>query len=248
MAHDYETHVAEARQATMTGWDFSWLTGRAAGEGPSWDYGRRARDLLPRARRLLDVDTGGGEFLASLAPLPPGAVATENWEPNLPVARRRLSPLGVEVHRTSGRNLPCGPFDLILNRHGLLDAAALRAALAPGGRLLTQQVGSRNQLELNEAVGIPAPADPDGWTLDVAVRALEGAGLRVTTAREEVSPYTFHDIGAVVFQLCAIPWQFPGFTPSGHEPALRRIDRHIENAGGFTAHDHRFLIEARAQG
>ncbi|MER6312441.1 SAM-dependent methyltransferase [Streptomyces sp. NPDC001581] len=247
MAHDYETHVAEAQRAALTGWDFSWLTGRAAGEGPSWDYAERARALLPRARRLLDIDTGGGEFLASLAPLPPGAVATENWQPNLPLARQRLSPLGVEVHRTSGLNLPPGPFDLILNRHGLLDAAGIRAALAPGGRLLTQQVGSRNQLALNEAAGIPAPADPEGWTLDLAVRTLEAAGLRVTTAREEMSPYTFRDIGAVIFQLRAIPWQFPGFTPSAHEPALRRLDRHIRRTGGFTAHDHRFLIEARAR-
>ncbi|WP_416371136.1 PASTA domain-containing protein [Streptomyces sp. MB09-01] len=107
-------------------------------------------------------------------------------------------------------------------------------------------MGSRNQPELNEAVGIPSPADPDGWTLDVAVEALEGAGLRVTTAREETSPYTFHDVGAVIFQLRAIPWQFPGFDPSAHEPALRRLDRRIKSTGGFTAHDHRFLIEARA--
>ncbi|MFJ3728309.1 class I SAM-dependent methyltransferase [Streptomyces sp. NPDC090045] len=246
MAHDYETRVEEALRAGLTGWDFSWLKGRVDGEGPSWDYERLARARLSHARSLLDIDTGGGEFLASLAPLPPACAATENWAPNLPLARQRLSPLGVEVHRASGLDLPSGPFDLILNRHGLLDAVGIRAALAPGGRLLTQQVGSRNQLELNEAVCIPSPADPDGWTLDVAVRALEGAGLRVTTAREEMGSYTFRDIGAVVFQLRAIPWQFPGFEPSAHEPALRRLDRHIGSAGGFTVHDHRFLIEARA--
>ncbi|MCX5015704.1 hypothetical protein OG765_32815 [Streptomyces sp. NBC_00555] len=179
-ADDYETYVAEAQQATMKGWDFSWLNGRADGGGPSWRS-----------------------------------------------------------------NLPPGPFDLVLNRHGVLDAARIRTALAPGGRLLTQQVGSR-KLELNETLGVPAPADPDSWTLDVAVRALEDAGLRVATAREEMSPYTFHDIGAVIFQLRAIPWQFPGFELSEHESALRRLDRRIRIAGGFTVHDHRFLIEAQA--
>ncbi|UUU43564.1 class I SAM-dependent methyltransferase [Streptomyces sp. NBC_00162] len=245
-ADDYETYVAEAQQATMKGWDFSWLNGRADGGGPSWDYEQRARVLLSRARSLLDIDTGGGEFLAALTLLPPRSVATEYWVPNLRLARQRLSPLGVEVHQASGSNLPPGPFDLVLNRHGVLDAAGIRTALAPGGRLLTQQVGSRNQLELNEPLGIPAPADPDSWTLDVAVRALEGAGLRVATAREEMSPYTFHDIGAVIFQLRAIPWQFPGFEPSEHESALRRLDRRIRIAGGFTVRDHRFLIEAQA--
>ncbi|WP_327250918.1 class I SAM-dependent methyltransferase [Streptomyces sp. NBC_01244] len=243
-ANGYEKRIAEAQQATMSGWDFSWLKGRADGEGPSWDYGQLARGLLPRARSLLDIDTGGGELLASLSPLPPQSVATENWAPNFRLARQRLAPLGVEVHRTSGSNLPPGPFDLILNRHGSLDAAGIRTALAPGGRLLTQQVGSRNQLELNEALGIPSPIDPDGWTLGVAVRALEDAGLHVTAAREEMSPYTFYDIGSLVFQVRAIPWQFPGFVPAEHEPALRRLDRHLGITGGFTVHDHRFLIEA----
>ncbi len=245
-ADDYETLVAEARQATMTGWDFGWLKGRAGGKGPSWDYGQRARVLLQRARSLLDVDTGGGEFLASLAPLPPRSAATENWSPNVRPARKRLDPLGVEVHHASGSRLPPGPFDLVLNRHGALDAASIRTALAPRGRLLTQQVGSRNQLGLNEVLGIPSPATSDSWTLDVAIEALEGAGLQVTVALEEMSPYTFHDIGAVVFQLRAIPWQFPGFELSEHEPGLRRLDQRIRIAGGFTVHDHRFLIEARA--
>ncbi|MFE9561654.1 class I SAM-dependent methyltransferase [Streptomyces sp. NPDC006487] len=243
-ADGYEKRIAEAQQATMSGWDFGWLKGRADGEGPSWDYGELARALLPRARSLLDIDTGGGELLASFSPLPPQSTATENWAPNFRLARQRLAPLGVEVHRTSGSNLPPGPFDLILNRHGSLDAASIRTALAPGGRLLTQQVGSRNQLELNEALGIPSPAAPDDWTLGVAVRALEAAGLHVITAREEMSPYTFYDIGALVFQVRAIPWQFPGFSPLEHEPALRRLDRHLGITGGFTVHDHRFLIEA----
>ncbi|MFF1413746.1 class I SAM-dependent methyltransferase [Streptomyces sp. NPDC058289] len=244
-ANGYEKRIEEALQATMSGWDFGWLNGRAAGEGTSWDYEQQARALFPHARSLLDIDTGGGELLASLAPLPPQCAATENWAPNLPLARQRLAPLGVEVHQASGSNLPPGPFDVILNRHGSLDATSICTALAPGGRFLTQQVGSRNQLELNEALGIPAPGNLGTWTLDVAVRALEGAGLHVTTAREEMIPYTFHDIGAVVFQVRAIPWQFPGFEPSEHEPALRRLDRHLSATGGLTVHDHRFLVEAQ---
>ncbi|MER6257905.1 hypothetical protein ABT224_41975 [Streptomyces sp. NPDC001584] len=138
-ANDYEKHVAEARQATMSGWDFSWLQGRVEGEGPSWDYEQLARVLLPRSRSLLDIDTGGGELLASLAPLPPRSVATENWVPNVPLARQRLSPLGVEVHQASGSNLPSGPFELILNRHGALD----RQASAPRSHRVADSSPSR---------------------------------------------------------------------------------------------------------
>jgi hypothetical protein len=70
---------------------------------------------------LLDIDTGGGEVLASLQPLPATTVATEGWEPNLPVARDRLAPFGVDVRRHDGTDpLPArdGEFDLVLNRDG----------------------------------------------------------------------------------------------------------------------------------
>jgi hypothetical protein len=54
---------------------------------------------------LLDLDTGGGELLAASAPLPRRTIATEGWAPNVPVARDRLSPLGVEV-RFAPRSTP----------------------------------------------------------------------------------------------------------------------------------------------
>ncbi|MFG2988273.1 hypothetical protein ACGFZK_03000 [Streptomyces sp. NPDC048257] len=100
-------------------------------------------------------------------------------------------------------------------------------------------MGSRNQLQLNETLGIPSPVDPDRWTLGVAAQAPEEVGLRVTTAREETIPCTFHDIGAVIFQVPAVPRQFPEFEPSAQEAELRRLDQHIGNAGGFTVFDRR---------
>jgi len=47
------------------------------------------RERLPDVTPLLDMATGGGEFLSSLVPLPPRTVATEGYPPNLEVARRR---------------------------------------------------------------------------------------------------------------------------------------------------------------
>jgi len=45
----YEDLVAEAATVDVSGWDFSWLTGRATEERPPWGYAR----LL--ASRLRDV-------------------------------------------------------------------------------------------------------------------------------------------------------------------------------------------------
>jgi SAM-dependent methyltransferase len=243
----YEQLVAEALAAPFEGWDFSWLADRTTNEDLSWSYPALARAAVAGATRLVDIDTGGGEQLAGLAPLPPYTVALEGWEPNLAVARRRLEPLGVDVRQTTeDGHLPVadGDFDLVLNRHGRLDAAETWRALSPGGVFLTQQVGSRNGIEINTALGAPPSVDPDSETAELAVDALRQQGFQVDDAREEMPAYVFHDVGAVVYQLRAVPWTIPDFDVRTYDAPLRRLDANIRETGGFVTHDHRYLIRA----
>ncbi|TDC76560.1 class I SAM-dependent methyltransferase [Streptomyces hainanensis] len=142
--------------------------------------GTRSHPELARARvaaadRLLDVDTGGGELLASLGPLPRHSWATEGWPPNVAVARERLEPLGVTVLPTPGSEalpLPDASVDVVLNRHGRLAAREVARVLRPGGVLLTQQVGSDDRAELNAALGAPPARPPGSWDLGTAGAAL----------------------------------------------------------------------------
>jgi len=78
------------------------VSGQVSGQ-PSWSYDELARAALADATRVLDLDTGGGEHLASLTPLPKATIATEGYQPNLPVARERLAPLGVDVRQHVGK-------------------------------------------------------------------------------------------------------------------------------------------------
>ena len=99
---EFERLVQEAWEAPFSGWDFSWLNGRYHEDPPSWNY----RDVVLRhlargVRSLLDMGTGGGEFLSGLAPLPEDTCATEAYAPNVPIARARLEPLGVQVAQIS---------------------------------------------------------------------------------------------------------------------------------------------------
>ncbi|MFF5083687.1 hypothetical protein ACFY36_42120 [Actinoplanes sp. NPDC000266] len=73
---EFERLVAEAAGVPLKGWDFGWVAGRVAGSDPSWSYPSLAGELVRGSTRLLDVDTGGGELLSSLGPLPAGTVAT----------------------------------------------------------------------------------------------------------------------------------------------------------------------------
>ncbi|MEU4324075.1 class I SAM-dependent methyltransferase [Nonomuraea dietziae] len=162
----------------MRGWDLSWLRDRTSGGSPSWRYTERASALLSAAPRLLDLDTGGGEVLASLAPLPRHTVAMEAWQPNIPIAAERLRPLNATVLGGTADAIPVSEatFDLVLNRHGALNAAEVARVLTPGGRLLTQQVGTRNDVELNVALArLPRPRG-----MDAGRRSRSPSPLRVS--------------------------------------------------------------------
>jgi hypothetical protein len=237
----FDDTVGVATGTRATGWEFAWLDGRAVGSEPSWSYPVRARTLLRRAHALLDLDTGSGELLAELAPLPPHTVAVESWARNTPVARDRLAPFGVPVLT----ELPGGEeeFDVVLSRHGRLPAADIARLLRTDGRLLSQQVGSDDLAGLNRALGA-GPARSGVWNAGVAVAALTAAGLEVTDVREERPEITFHDVGQVVRRLRDLPWQIRDFTPERYADALSRLDSFIRLHGGFTVTAHRFLVEA----
>jgi hypothetical protein len=116
----FDETVRAAHETPVEGWDFGVFAGRYEEDDPPWDYRRLVRAHLDGAGSLLDLGTGGGELLAELAPLPEHTVATEGHPPNVPIARRRLGPLGVEVVEVEegGRlPLPDAAFDLVIDRH-----------------------------------------------------------------------------------------------------------------------------------
>ena len=58
---------AEEAVAHIHGWDFSHIEGRYSCEDDlPWDYRAIVRSFLRPDARLLDYDTGGGEFLLKL--------------------------------------------------------------------------------------------------------------------------------------------------------------------------------------
>jgi len=236
--------IAEAAAVPLSGWDFSRLVGRVVSDPLPWDYAALAGSAARRAERVLDIDTGGGEVLATLG-VSRGSVALEPYPPNVPVARERLRPYGIEVRARTGRRLPCdsADFDLVLNRHGALDAAEIARVLRPGGTLWTQQVGADNDAEFNAAFG----AGPVGGGPPSAAPAavlLREAGLDVLRADDAWPKTRFLDVGAVVLQLRTVSWQVPDFDVVRHRPQLLEIDRIIRSDGAFTVTDHRVLLHA----
>jgi ubiquinone/menaquinone biosynthesis C-methylase UbiE len=244
----------------FTGWDMSYLAGRRIMIRPSetWDYSATVIAALGTSHAMLDMDTGGGEFLASLPSRPPLTCATEGYTPNVEVARRRLEPLGVQVYDVAGdAHLPFadGRFDLVTNRHGAYDPREIWRILESGGLFITQQVGSQTNRRLHELLGHTAePAAPNAgqgrsetWNLAVAVRELKDAGLYILEQREEFPITRYFDVGAIIYYLKAIPWEIPDFSVDAYFPRLLAIHELIRADGYVDIPFHQFFIRARKE-
>ncbi len=232
----------------MKGWDFSTVGSRMVTQPLGWSYHSIVLSLLPKVKSLFDMGTGGGEFLSTL-PLPRDTVASENYGPNVPIAKNRLEPLGVEVitfEEDSYVPLPDTRFDLVTNRHESYDASEIRRLLRRGGVFLTQQVGADNNLELNEGLGAGFPEDYNpAWTASYLCEELEEVGMRILVSRSEKVNTRFFDIGALVFYLRSIPWQIPGFSVEKYRHRLFAIHHEILQKGYFESTEQRYLVIAR---
>ncbi|MEV0493093.1 class I SAM-dependent methyltransferase [Streptomyces atratus] len=246
----FDALVAEADAVSVDGWDFSWLDGRATEQRPSWGYAHAMAERLGRAHAALDIQTGGGEVLASAPKLPPLTVATESWPPNIARATARLHSLGVVVVADADEPpLPFGDaaFDLVTSRHPVTTWwTEIARVLRPGGTYFSQQVGPASVFELVEYFLGPQPPEVRGARDPQQARAeAEAAGLEVVDLRLETLRTEFFDIGAVVYFLRKVIWMVPGFTVERYRSQLAALHHLIETDGPFVAHTTRFLIETR---
>jgi SAM-dependent methyltransferase len=244
---DFQALVQEGLSHPFFGWDFSFLGDRWKTSQPSWDYPSLARKHMRGIQAMLDQDTGGGELFSSLAPFPLQTWATESYPPNIPIAKKRLEPLGIEViseYRDSAIPLPDASLDLVLNRHGSYCEAELMRLLKPGGIFLTEQVGGQNCIRLNELLQDNVEFQYSYWTKELITKQLITAGFELLHVQEEFPPAEFADIGAVVFYLRIISWQVADFSVEKYLDKLYAIHTDILAHGPLPVNDHRILVEA----
>lgn len=250
--NDYHfNHLIEQANESFSGWDFSFITetGRMRSELLSWSYGSLAISLIQDAKSMLDMGTGGGEFLSKLRPFPALVSATEGYLPNVPIARERLTPLGVRVVQIDhDENLPfeTSQFDLIINQHESYSSKEVRRVISKEGIFLTQQVGGLDCKEVNEKLGVPLNEEFSDWSLEKASKDLEENNFKVLKRVEEFPTQRFYDVGALFYYLKAIPWQVPGFEVETFMSELYAVHKTIEQKGHFDVKQHRFVLLAIA--
>lgn len=247
---------AAAYAAPVNGWDFSALGDRYVDGAPPWSYAGLARQALAGAHSVVDMGTGGGEFLLTLADaLPPDTVATEGWPPNLPVATAALAPSGIEVVAYDAEQAPTMPFpdgrfDTVLNRHEAYVAAEVARVLAPGGRFVTQQVDGRSLHQISERLTGEHRDPPYAHiTLDNLRTEAAAAGFRAEAAQDWQGEARFGDVTTLVRYLALVPWEAPdNFTVERYADALLALHRVGQRNDGLTFAQRRFFLACRKSG
>jgi SAM-dependent methyltransferase len=236
LTKEYSTH--------FSGWDFSYLNGRMEEDTIPWNYKNIVENYLCGKETLLDMNTGGGEFLVSLTNLPKNVFATEGYKPNIPIAKKRFEQKGIilqSIDKDSLIPFDDGYFDIIINRHGSYDVKELKRALKQNGIFITQQVGGLNGIDINMALGIKSMEYIE-WCLIKNIEIFRENKMESIESGENIGKTKFTDIGAVVYYLKCVPWQVNDFTIDKYYKRLEIISEIIDKNGYIDFILHRFYM------
>jgi SAM-dependent methyltransferase len=254
MTNEKITQWYKDEEKSFQGWDFSYLKGRWKEEKLPWSYDKIVRSYLKPEHKILDMGTGGGEYLLSLNHPYENTFVTESWEPNVKLCREKLEPLGITVKETNDcddfpvtSKLPFEDdfFDLVINRHESYNPLEVNRVLKDKGLFITQQVGGKNNNALSECLienfVVPYPK----ITLQNFVKDLGEKKFDILRQEEAYPKLEFYDVGAFVYFAKVIEWEFPGFSVDRCKDKLLEIAKQIEQHGLYESREHRFLIVAK---
>ena len=249
MNQEWLNDLKKEEKESFSGWDFSYIHKRIINPKLPWDYLKIAKKLVKKSTSVLDMETGGGEVFSSFAPFPNHAVAYEGYKPNVSIAKKKLKPLGVkvvEVNKIDSLPFREEEFDLILNRHGAVNAKETYRILKKGGTFLTQQVtGSEDLQDLVKE--FKAHRKFSNITLEKYLNELKKAGFKIIIAKKHKGKLRFKDVGAIVYYLRAIPWIVEGFSVNTHLPYLENLQNKLIKNKKLEFDTARFLILAKKE-
>jgi len=234
--------------ASFSGWDFSRLDGRMSVEDLPWDY----REWINRYRKpedkLLDMGTGGGEFLMSLHHPYMNTTVTEAWPPNIALCQSTLSPLGITVlpapavHSYDALPSEDHSFDIVLCRHEEYNISEVKRILKPGGMFITQQVGGTNNAVLSRRFSPAYRSLMPDFNLENEAAKFREAGFEIVFQDEFFAVSEFFDVGAIVYFAKIIEWEFPDFSVEKYLDVLYELQEEIAAKGSVESSEHRFLL------
>ena len=244
---EFRETLYEEEQRAFRGWDFSHLASRWHHEPMGWDYRAIVSRHLRPSHQLLDMGTGGGEFLLTLNHPHENTTATESYKPNIKLCMEKLVPLHIRICPLQDQSplpFPGNSFDTVINRHSAYDLNEVARVLKPDGRFITQQVGGEDCEVLARRITPDYKPKYKGFSLSTELPKFLSSGFSVLHSDESHPELRFYDIGAIVFWAKTIEWTFPNFSVDNNFAQLRSLQDELTEKGFVSAVQHRFIIVA----
>ena len=247
--NSFESFLNEAAEYSPHGWTFDGIEERFVNGALPWSYTSIALPFIAKSSCMLDLDTGGGEFLADLPFQAEITFATEGHSPNITVAYKRLRALNIPLiavdNSTSLLPFKGNSFDLVLGRHAAFSWNEVQRVLKPGGIFISQQVGSDNHVDLNLLLGAAKCNLTKVWNLDTALNQASETGFSILSQGEAHPKDQIFDIGALLIHLKTVPWQIPDFNIDSYHSQLLKLHDRINASSFVEVTSHRFFFVAQ---
>ncbi|MCM3413722.1 class I SAM-dependent methyltransferase [Metabacillus litoralis] len=229
------------------GWDFSHIKDSWENESLPWDYADIVKNYLSSDLELLDMGTGGGEFLLTLNHPYSKTSVTEGWKPNIELLRNKLEPLGIKVAPIGDDGIidyGDNRFDMIINRHESFNIEEVKRVLKPNGIFITQQVGGKNGNRLSNMLIPNFLPKYEDLSLRNILRDLKEYNFDILFADEYFPYQKFFSMEALIYYAKVIEWEFPGFNVKNNFNQLLNAYDELKRNGYIRNYEHRFLIVA----
>ncbi len=234
-------------ETPFKGWDFSHIQSMYESFDTPWDYAGIVRSFLKKDMLLLDMGTGGGEFLLKMNHPYTRTWVTEKYLPNVEIIKAKLIPLGIKLCFTDDDDmlkLDSDYFDIIINRHESYSLKEVSRILKNNSLFITQQVSGDNNISLStRIIDRYKPAYPD-HNLYNEINRFKKAGFDIIYSSEAVIPSLFYSVSAIIYYAKTIEWEFPGFNVDKCLDKLYLLQEEIEKKGYVPSNESRFIIVA----
>lgn len=233
----------QEEEASFKGWDFSRLKGRIIETKLPWSYKNLIDIYLQPTHTLLDMGTGGGEFLLSLKHPYNQTSVTEGYIPNYELCLKTLDPLGITVKHIENDliDYPDNYFEVVINRHESFDLNEVKRVLKTGGIFITQQVGKKNNIDISSKLGC-VRHDTTKNPFNKMIQTAQDLEFELLEQDTSLLPQRYLDVGAFVYFAKIISWEFPGFSVNQHYKYLCDLQELININGYFESTEHRYLL------
>ncbi len=239
----------EEEKRVFQGWNFDSIAKWKHEEPLTWSYSSIVKEYIQPNLKILDMGTGGGEFLLTLKPYAGSTFATEGYLPNYKYSKEKLKSYGIEliyVKEDLKLDFEDDFFDVIINRHEAFDTKEVKRVLKTGGMFITQQVGGTNNSTFaKREFDITSKYSVDATFMQDEIDKLKRSGFDILESKE-IFPYLrFTNVGAFVYFAKIIEWEFPGFSVKEHLNVLYKLHDEVQYNGYIELKEHRFFIQAQ---